>query len=119
MQQRKRRSDSSAGYAITAERLEAYAPQPGDLICLGRGPAGHSVTTICPPDIFPGHCDIVVQTQPGQLSVIGGNVDDAVTMKHVPVTVDGKLAAPDGTVLDTRYPWLVVIRVLYDAAPVS
>ncbi len=109
----------SAGYAITAERLDAYAPQPGDLICLGRGPGGQLSYDDLPAGHFPGHCDIVVQTQPGQLSVIGGNVDDAVTMKHVPVTVDGKLAAPDGTVLDTRYPWLTVIRVLYDAAPVS
>jgi hypothetical protein len=60
----------------------------------------------------------VVQVAPGQLSVIGGNVDDAVTMKHVPITPDGKLAEPDGTVLDTRYPWMVVLRVLYET-PVS
>ena len=46
-------------------------------------------------------------------------MDDAVTMKHVPVTDDGKLATPDGTVLDTRYPWMVVLRVLYPAAPTS
>jgi hypothetical protein len=63
---------------------------------------------------FPGHCDIVVATAPGQISVIGGNVANAVTMKHVPVTPDGKLATPDGEVLDTRYPWFVVIRVAYD-----
>jgi hypothetical protein len=50
----------------------------------------------------------------GQISVIGGNVDDAVTLKHVPVTPDGKLADPSGTVLDTRYPWFVVVQVLYD-----
>ena len=65
------------------------------------------------------HCDIVVALAPGLISVIGGNVDDAVTMKHVPVTPDGKLATPDGTVLDTRYPWMVVLRVLYPAAPGS
>jgi hypothetical protein len=45
--------------------------------------------------------------------VIGGNVDDAVTMKHVPTTTDGMLAGPDGTVVDPRYGWFVVIRVLY------
>jgi hypothetical protein len=32
-------------------------------------------------------------------------------MKHVPVT-------PDGQALDTRYPWMVVLRLLI-AAPVS
>ena len=47
------------------------------------------------------------------LSVLGGNVDDAVTMKHVPTTATGMLAAPDGTVVDSRYPWLTVLRVTY------
>ena len=37
------------------------------------------------------------------LSVVGGNVDAAVTMKHVPVASDGRLVASDGTVVDTRY----------------
>ena len=49
------------------------------------------------------------------LSVVGGNVDDAVTVKHVPVTPDGHLAPPGGPPLDGRYPWFVVLRVLYDA----
>ena len=53
---------------------------------------------------------------PGQITVVGGNVDDAVTMKHVPVTPDGKLARPDGTVVDTRYGWFVVLRVRDDSA---
>jgi hypothetical protein len=109
----------SAAYALTAERIETYAPQPGDLICLGRGPAGQLSYDTLPAGHFPGHCDIVVIAQAGQLSVIGGNIDDAVTMKHVPVTADGKLATPDGTVIDPRYPWMVVLRVLYEAAPVS
>ena len=56
---------------------------------------------------------------PGQIAVIGGNVDDAVTMKHVPVTADGKLATPDVVVLDTRYPWMVVLRLLIGAAPAA
>jgi hypothetical protein len=50
----------------------------------------------------------------GQLAVIGGNVDDAVTLKHVPVTADGMLADADGVVLDGRYPWFVVLRIAYD-----
>ena len=50
--------------------------------------------------------------------MVGGNVDDAVTMKHVPVTPDGKLATPDGQVLDTRYPWMVVLRLAV-GAPVA
>ena len=48
---------------------------------------------------------------PGQISVVGGNVDDAVTMKHVPVTPDGRLATPDGQIIDPRYKWMVVLRL--------
>lgn len=90
---------------ITALALTQYAPQPGDLICMWRAnrpvrfedlPAGH----------FPGHCDIVVAQRPGSLDVVGGNVDNAVAMKHVPV-------GPTGTVADPDYPWFVVLRVAY------
>jgi len=42
-----------------------------------------------------------------------------VTMKHVPVTTDGKLAGPDGVVLDTRYPWMVVLRLVVAGVPVG
>lgn len=109
----------TSGLVITAESPTAYAPQPGDMICLGRGSAGALTYDDLPAGHFPGHCDVVVDTTvPGQIGVVGGNVDDAVTMKHVPVTPDGKLATPDGQVVDTRYPWMVVLRLLV-AAPVA
>jgi len=108
----------TSGWLVTAERSSAYAPQPGDLICEGRGRSASLTYDKLPVRHFPAHCDIVVATARGQISVVGGNVDDAVTMKHVPVTTDGKLATPDGQVLDTRYPWMVVLRVLYPG-PVS
>lgn len=106
------------GWSVTAERPDAYAPRPGDLICLGRGRAATLRYDDLPAAPFPAHCDIVVQASPGMLAVVGGNVDDAVTMKHVPTTPDGRLAEPDGTVVDPRYPWMVVLRVLYPT-PVS
>jgi hypothetical protein len=108
--------DATHTWVITAERPEVYAPQQGDLICEGRGKSGRLTFDNLPAGHFPSHCDIVVAVAPGMLSVIGGNVDDAVAMKHVPVTPDGKLATPDGTVIDTRYPWMVVLRVSYPAA---
>jgi hypothetical protein len=102
----------ATNWLVVAEAPEAYAPQPGDLICLGRGAARDLSYDDLPAGHFPGHCDIVVDSSvPGQISVVGGNVDDAVTLKHVPVTPDGKLATPDGRVLDSRYPWMVVLRL--------
>ena len=103
-----------SGYAIAAERPETYAPQRGDLICLSRGRQRLRFDDLPTSSHFPGHCDIVVANRAGSLDVIGGNVANSVSMKHVPVTADGRLATPDGTVLDRDFPWFVVIRVNYD-----
>lgn len=105
--------------AIAAEPPERYAPQRGDLICMWRGRRPIRYDEL-PTGRFPGHCDIVVAIHPGSLDVprvidvIGGNVDNSVSMKHIPVTADGHLAGPDGVVVDPDYPWFVVIRVAYD-----
>jgi len=102
----------TSGWLIVAERPEAYAPRQGDLICFGRGNAHDLRFDDLPAGHFPGHCDIVVDTAvPAQIGVIGGNEDDAVTLKHVPVTPDGRLATADGQVIDARYPWMVVLRL--------
>lgn len=110
-----------SGWLMTAEAPNAYAPLPGDLICTGRGNGASLTYDELPAGNFPAHCDIVVATATGMISVIGGNVDDAVTLKHVPVTPQGMLATPDGHVLDTRYSWLTVLRIGYpgNAVPVS
>ena len=105
------------GVPLEAERVEVYAPQRGDLICLWRG---RPVTfDQLPAGRYPGHCDLVVNIKPGQLDVIGGNVDNAVAMKYIPVTADGHLAGPDGVVLDPDHHWFVVLKVLYqrDGSP--
>ncbi len=107
---------SGGSPVLSARNPVDYAPLPGDLICMGRGRSATLRFADLPtPTLWPGHCDIVVARQPGMLSVVGGNVDDAVTMKHVPVTADGRLANPDGSIVDTRYPWLAVLQVAYDA----
>lgn len=107
--------DGTRSWVVTAEAPWAYPAQAGDLICTGRDPRRVLRYEDLPtPSVFPGHCDIVVGAVPGQLTVLGGNVDDAVTMKHVPTTPDGMLAAPDGRAVDTRYPWVTVLRVAYD-----
>ena len=100
------------GIALTPERVEAYAPQRGDLICLWRGRRQVTFDQL-PAGSFPGHCDIVVGMKPGELEVIGGNVDNAVAMKPIPATADGRLAGPDGVVLDPDHHWFVVLKVDY------
>jgi hypothetical protein len=102
------------GWLMTAERPQAYAPVPGDVICHGRDQAAALRYDDLPTaGLFPSHCDIVVETgKPGVIAVIGGNVQDAVTLRHVPVTADGKLAGPNGVVLDPQRPWMVVLRMV-------
>ncbi len=106
------RQRQPADIVVSAERPESYAPQRGDLICMWRGRRQIRFDDL-PTDHFPGHCDIVVAQRPGTLDAIGGNVENAVALRHVPVTADGRLAGPAG-VLDPDYPWFVVLRVAYE-----
>jgi len=100
------------GTALSAERIEVYAPQRGDLICYWRGRQPVSYDEL-PTGRFPGHCDVVVAIRPGDLDVIGGNVENAVAMRHIPATADGHLAGPDGIVIDRDHPYFAVLRVEY------
>ncbi len=111
----------ATGWDVSAYPIDQYAPVPGDLICTSRTPRPVRYADL-PAGDFPAHCDIVVAQAPGLLSVLGGNVDDAVTMKHVPVTPDGRLGMVADQPLDSRYPWFVVLRVAYvppAAAPIA
>src|SRR4051794_21379915 len=67
---------------VSAEPPETYAPQRGDLICMWRG---HPLRFAdLPTGRFSSHCDIVVATQPGLLQVVGGNVDNSVSLRYIP-----------------------------------
>jgi hypothetical protein len=101
------------GIIISAERPAAYPPQRGDLICMWRGRQPVRYDDL-PTGRFPGHCDIVVSTKGSSLDVIGGNVDNSVSLKHVPATPDGRLADASGAVVDPDHGWFVVLRVAYD-----
>ena len=100
---------------LQAERPESYVPTPGDLICLGRAGAEAMRFDNLPAPRFFGHCDVVIAATPGLLTVIGGNVAAAVTEKHVPTTPAGTLADASGLVVDSRYPWFVVLHIAYDS----
>ncbi len=100
------------GLAVSAQRLDQYAPQLGDLVCMWRANTPVRFEDL-PAGLFPGHCDIVVARNSGALDVIGGNVDNAVAMKRVPVGADGRLVGPSGAVVDPDYPWFVALSVNY------
>jgi hypothetical protein len=100
---------------LRAEPPESYPPKPGDLICRGRDRAADLGFRDLPTSYaWPGHCAIVVSLGAGTLDAIGGNVEDAVRLTHVPITERGTLGDPGAPVLDRRYRWFVVLEVLYD-----
>jgi hypothetical protein len=100
------------GWVVSAHPINTYAPKLGDLICASRGRKRIRFEDL--PTGFPGHCEIIVATAPGVISAVSGNVDDAVTLTHIPVTADGRLGTVSNQPIDTRYPWFVVLEVLYD-----
>jgi hypothetical protein len=100
------------GWVVSAHSIDSYAPQLGDLICAWRGKKRVRFEDL--PTGFPGHCEIVVASAPGVISAVSGNVDDAVTLTHVPVLPDGRLGSASNQPIDSRYPWFVVLQVLYD-----
>jgi len=101
---------------LRAEPPDAYAPRPGDLVCRGRYRAADLTFRDLPtPYLWPGHCGVAVSARPGMLDLVGGNVEDAVRLTHVPITDRGTLGNQGEFVLDRRYRWFVVLRVLYDA----
>jgi hypothetical protein len=107
--------DKRRDLVVFAEDPAVYAPRIGDLICYARSRTSMMRFEDLPSaQEFSSHCDIVAGSEPGILSVIGGNIADAVSMKHVPVAEDGRLIGPDGMLLDRRYNWMVVLRVQYD-----
>ncbi|GBQ46073.1 hypothetical protein AA18895_0661 [Acetobacter ghanensis DSM 18895] len=108
---------------LRARDPASYTPQAGDLVCVARGRSKLTIRYSSLPTSygFPAHCGYVVATgQNGppfghQISIIGGNIDDAVALTHVPTDEQGRLASPAGQSYDPRYPWCAVLEVLYDA----
>lgn len=92
---------------LTAENPASYAPGPGDLVCFARSwAAGLRFQNLPTQGFFPGHCGIVTSIGTGEIDMIGGNVDNAVVLTHIPATPDGRLS-------NALVNWLVVLRVNY------
>ncbi|MDR3505553.1 MAG: DUF2272 domain-containing protein [Acidocella sp.] len=92
---------------LDAEDPANYAPRLGDLACFPRGSARNLTFADLPTtDSFPAHCGIVVGGGAESVTIIGGNVDDAVTMEHLQTNSTGELQG-------NRENWFVVLRVNY------
>jgi len=113
-------SGQSSG--VSAHDPGSYTPKIGDLICVGRGRSKSVTFSMLPTSYgFPAHCGIVTAVNQNdqpfghELSIVGGNVDDAVSLTHVPTDANGRIADGSGHSYDSRYPWCVVLEVRYDA----
>jgi hypothetical protein len=87
-------------------RLSERAPEPGDLICYAREPG---VGYDTPSADYKSHADIVVARHDDEIEVIGGNVGNSVTLKHLAVDDDGLL-------IDPQFEWFAVLQNRLDQA---
>ena len=86
-----------------------YAPVAGDLVCAGRGSGPRDAAEFLrrlreERGFFPSHCDIIVDVGPAALTLIGGNVKNAVVATVTPVAAS---RIPPAT---TRS-WAVALRL--------
>ena len=97
--------EKQPGAAFVARPVNQRAPRAGDLLCSARDGGG---TTLDNLNRGPGHCDIVVEVQPGKVHGIGGNVHDSVTRSVFPLDANGFLspisARPYFTVIENTLP---------------
>ena len=74
---------------VWAWRVTEVRPRPGDLICKSRSNSGATYDNVRSGQST--HCDIVVAVHPGFVNVIGGNVNNSVTLRRVPTNPQGFL----------------------------
>lgn len=93
------------GAALLPRPVNERAPQVGDLVCAARDGGGTTLENL---NRGPGHCDIVVEVQPGKVHAIGGNVGDSVSRSVFPLDAKGFLspiaARPFFTVVENKLP---------------
>lgn len=105
----KARRDNKTSASFWGFRINEPGSQPavGDLIGYARGDGVSNATAQAFFDdmttSYGSHTDVVVATRPGEIEVIGANVQDSVTKKIVRV-------GPTGLLTDTVHPWFVVMK---------
>ena len=93
------KSKNKVNSSFLGFRLNEYPPQIGDLVCFGR----RFYVTYYTPGPYPSHCDIVVDKNDSQISVVGGNVEDSITLRKLDIDSNGIL-------IDDSEKWFVVIK---------
>ena len=89
--------------------LAAYTPVAGDVICAGRGSGPRTADEFLgrlreERGFFPSHCDLIAEVGPDAVTLLGGNVKNAVTATTTALS-GGRI--PPAT---TR-PWAVALRL--------
>jgi hypothetical protein len=99
------RKHSRKNVNLIGHRVGEYAPRPGDLVCATRSWAIGQVNydNASRFDFFPSRCELVIRANPDQISTIGGDLLDAVTL-HNSKAVQGKIAP------EAAQDWLVIIQ---------
>jgi hypothetical protein len=105
----KARRNNVATASFWGFRIDEAGSEPavGDLVGYARGDGvSHAKAQTFFDDMttsYGSHTDVVVATRPGEIEVIGANVQDSVAKKIVRVGSTGRLT-------DTVHPWFVVMK---------
>jgi hypothetical protein len=89
---RQNRLSGNTANPFWAFRVTEVAPRTGDLVCASRMNSGATYDNIGDPQYRATHCDVVAETQPGRIRVIGGNVSQTVGEKWLTTLPDGRLS---------------------------
>lgn len=89
-------------------------PDVGDILHSGREGAkdydfAKAARVFAADHWYPSHCDIVVERHPDKLIAIGGNFNDSVAEKTIPIDADGKLI--DRVQGEKHHPWIGVLKL--------
>jgi hypothetical protein len=97
------KQNNNGTYGFWGYRLTDYKPETGDLICYVREDSVGRINYDSNDSNYPSHCDLVVEKTGNILKVIGGNVENSVSVKHVQIDNNGFL-------IDTSKPWFVILK---------
>ncbi len=93
------RNNQDPRYAFWAYRLSERAPRVGDIVCYARE---EGIDFDRQREVYKSHGDLVVAVRPGEIDVIGGNVQDSVSLKTLATDAEGKL-------VDQSQRWFAVL----------